>query len=110
MKKLDKMYLCYLGNGSNCLYCNPTTGRTEADEVKVILPENVEIVTMVSGIRMVEYHNGYYPGQRPLHGGKQSLHPHLPKRRCRRKTDRKADYGCGNGRRIIVPFWIPTGE
>ena len=61
MKKLNKMYICYLGNGSNCLYCNPTTGRTEADEVKVVLPENVEIVTMVSGMRMVEYHNGYYP-------------------------------------------------
>lgn len=57
MKKLNKMYLCYLGNGSNCLYCNPTTGRAEADEVKVVLPENVEIVTMVSGMRMVEYHN-----------------------------------------------------
>lgn len=61
MKKLDKMYLCYLGNGSNCLYCNPTTERAEADEVKVILPESVEIVTMVFGMRMVKYHNGYYP-------------------------------------------------
>ena len=61
MKKLDKMYLCYLGDGSNCLYCNPTTGRAEADEVKVILPESVEIVTMVFGMRIVEYHNGRYP-------------------------------------------------
>lgn len=57
MKELAKMYLCYMEDGSNRIYCNPYTGRSESDEINVVIydPETVHIVNLQDGTKGIEF-------------------------------------------------------
>nr|DAL63203.1 MAG TPA_asm: hypothetical protein [Caudoviricetes sp.]DAM99707.1 MAG TPA: hypothetical protein [Caudoviricetes sp.] len=57
MKELAKMYLCYMEDGSNCIYCNPYTGRAEPDEINIIIydSETVHIVNLQDGTKGIEF-------------------------------------------------------
>lgn len=57
MKELAKMYLCYMEDGSNRIYCNPYTGRAESDEINVVIYDSktVRIVNLQDGTKGIEF-------------------------------------------------------
>lgn len=55
-----RMYMCYMDNGENRIYCNPHSGRAESEAVCVNFKDGVKICENTYGSRCLEYKNVVY--------------------------------------------------